>query len=62
MSQLPVPARREPGTVGGVLGIGDDEVERFPGDKVRQCGPNEFHADLPDDIADEEDSHAGCYT
>jgi hypothetical protein len=48
---------RDPETGGGVLRIGDDEIDAVVLDERAEAPPHELAAGPPDDVADEEDAH-----
>ena len=56
-AELAVLPGRQPRAAGGVLGVGDDEVEPFRGAKQRHGPPHEREARRADDVAEEEEAH-----
>ena len=50
------------GAAGGVLAVGDDEIERVLFAEFRQKGFDRIASRLTDDVADEEQFHAGILT
>ena len=56
-AELPIQRRRDSGPVVGVLRIGDDAIEVFPGDEQWHGSAHELDAGGTNDIADEEETH-----
>ena len=55
--QLAVDLRRQPRAAGGVLGVGDHQIELALGDKPRHGAAHNVAPGLAHNVADEEDSH-----
>ena len=53
--QLAIDGGREAGAAGGVLGVGDDEVELVLGDEAGDGAADDVAARFADDVADEEE-------
>ena len=45
---------------GGVLGVGDDEIDLMVVDERPDAAPHQLAARPADDVADEEDAHVRC--
>ena len=58
LEELVADLARDAEAGGGVLGVGDDEIDRVVVDEGRQALPDELAPGPADDVADEEDAHA----